>query len=70
MDGEAGGAGVTIDWTCELCGEDLGENRTTAVASGDCAECGRILCEGCFDYDEATATVTCPPGRCRPKTGR
>lgn len=49
-----------ILWYCRRCGEDLGDEAT--VASGDCADCERILCEGCFDYDEDTATVTCPAG--------
>lgn len=52
-----------IVWYCRLCGEDLGDEAI--VASGDCVDCGRIMCEGCFDYDNYTYEVRCPKGRCK-----
>lgn len=56
------------EWWCRCCGTDLGDH--SIVASGDCVNCGRILCESCYDYDERTGEVTCRDGRCQPVAAR
>lgn len=54
------------DWWCRICHTELDDHANTET--GDCVNCGTILCGTCYQYDPHTGDITCPPEHCRKRT--